>query len=214
MSKILHGTEKIFFFRNNNTSNVKPIARERSRLASTVSSIATPIRSSRSTTHSSVKSNSNAKNILTNTNDNNPVNRENILFVYLDLQSELSPRMIASLEAINDRVQSFIDPSICFDFLQTSSDRVFFICPTDETVLFQAAHDLSTVEAIFLLGSNSQIDRTQWIKVSGIYSQFEELLDGLREALEWFEYTQMDLFSFQSDRMFLWSQLWKEEVNL
>ena len=172
------------------------------------------MRTSRSTTYASVTSNSSAKNVSINTNDNNPVNRENILFVYLDLQSELVPRMTTSLEGINNRIHIFNDPSICYDFLQTLSDRTFFICPADEAILFQAAHDLSTVEAIFLLGSNPQIDRTQLIKVSGIYSQFEELLGGLREALEWFEYTQMDLFSFQSDRMFLWSQLWKEEVNL
>ena len=185
--------------------------RERIHRTSTVSSIGTPIHSSRSTATSPVKSKSNVQDVLTNTNDSN---RENILFVYLDLQSESLPRMITSLESINNRLQTFNDPSICYDFLQTSSDRVFFICPADEKVLFQAAHELSTIEAIFLLGSNPQIDRTPLIKISGIYSQFEELLGGLREALEWFEYTQMDLFSFQSDRMFLWSQLWKEEVSL
>ena len=160
-----------------------------------------------------MKTNSNGKNVQTNTNDTNTVNRENILFVYLDLQSEIPASVITSLEGINNRVQTFNDPSICYDFLQTVFDRIFFICPADEKELVTAAHDLSAVEAIFLLGSNSQIDRSRLIKINGIYDQFEDLLGGLREALEWFEHTQMDLFSLERDRMFLWSQLWKEEVD-
>lgn len=205
-------TDSIIVCRNNTTPSAKLIPRERLQRTSTVSSIGSPIRTTRSTSFSPVKSKSNVQDVLIHTKDSPPVNRENILFVYLDLQSESFPRLITSLESMNDRLQTFNDPSICYDFLQTSSDRVFFICPTEEKILFQAAHELSTIEAIFLLGSNSQIDQTQWIKINGVYSQSEELLSGLREASEWFECTQMDLFCFQSDRMFLWSQLWKEEV--
>lgn len=188
--------------------------RNGSRLTSADRATATPNRPSRSAIGSTVKSISDAQNAAINTNDTNLVNRENILFIYFDPHSELLPCMITSLEEINNRVQTFNDPSICYDSLQTLFDRIFFLCPADEKDLFEAVHDLDTVEAIFLFGSNPQIDRTQLAKISGIYSQFEELLCGLREALEWFEHTQMDFFSFDRDRMFLWTQLWKEEVNI
>lgn len=186
----------------------------RSRTARPVTSIGTTRFSSRSTTGLTSKSNLTASHLSIGTDHDNQVNRENILFIYLDLQSQLLTHMITSLQEINDRVQTFNDPSICYDFLQTSTDRIFVICPIDDKDLVTAVHDLSVVEAIFILGSDTQIDRSQWTKVDGIYSNFEELLVGLREALEWFEQTQMNVFAFDRDRAFLRSQLWKEEVSL
>ena len=148
-----------------------------------------------------------------NPDNDNQINRENILFVYLDLHSQLLPQMLHSLRALNDHVQTFDSDSLCFDFLQTSYDRVFFICPTSDKDLVKAVHELSAVEAIFLLATDTQLDRGRLPKIDGIYGNFEELLVGLRCTLEWFEQTQMEVFAVERDRMFLWSQLWKEEVR-
>jgi hypothetical protein len=121
--------------------------------------------------------------------------------------------MLTSLGSINDYVQIFNDASICYDFLQTSTNRIFFICEADDEDLIKVVHDLSTVEAMFILNSDTNIDRSQLTKVNGIYSNFDELLLGLKETLEWFEQTELDIFAFERDRTLLWSQLWKEEVS-
>ena len=202
-----------FFSRNNNASNLKQGSVERSEVAFASISTATSIRSSHSIAHSTDKSNLNAKHSFISSDDDNQVNRENIRFVYLDLHSQLLPPMITSLRSINDYVQIFNNSSICYDFLQTSTDRIFFICPTDDKDLIKAVHDLSTVDAIFILNSDINIDRSQLTKVDGIYSHFEELLLGLRETLEWFEQTELNVFAFERDRAILWSQLWKAEVS-
>ena len=149
---------------------------------------------------------------VTVTCDTPQINRENILFVYLDLHSQLHPQKITTLRAINDYVQTYADESICFNFLQTSTDRIFFICPTNDKELIRAVHDLNGVEAMFLLSSDLQIDRSRLPKVELVCNSFEELLVGLRNTMEWFEDTQLDLFAFERDRIFLWTQLWKQEV--
>ena len=46
-----------------------------------------------------------------------------------------------------------------------------------------------------------------------MYVHPERLLAALRNAYEWFEQTQMNFFSFEHEKIFLWSQLWKEEVS-
>lgn len=141
-----------------------------------------------------------------------PTNREILLFVYLDLQSQLSSQQIMALRAINDSVRIYTDESICYGFLHNCTERVFFICHTDEKELVGNVHDINSIEAIFLISSNNTIDRNRLPKLDGIYQSFEELLVGLKTALEWFEEAQMNLFAFERDQIFLWSQLWREEV--
>lgn len=145
--------------------------------------------------------------------NNSQINRENILFVYLDLHSQLVPQQLIALRTITDNVQTFTDESMCYEFLQTSIDRIFFICPTNDKDLVRIIHDVNAVEAIFLLASDAnQIDRGRLPKIELICNNFEELTVGLNSTLQWFEETQMDLFTFDRDRIFLWLQLWKEEI--
>jgi hypothetical protein len=73
-------------------------------------------------------------------------------------------------------------------------------------------HNIKSVEAMFILNPEAQID-SRFPKLFGVYTYFEELLTGLQHTLEWFEQTQMELFVFERDRIFLWSQIWKEEVS-
>jgi hypothetical protein len=78
--------------------------------------------------------------------------------------------------------------------------------------LIEEFDNLYSVEAMFILNSEAHIG-TRFPKLYGVYTHFGELLMALKDTLEWFEQTQMDLFVFEHDRIFLWSQLWKEEVN-
>ena len=175
--------------------------------------VAPAVTQSQPTTRSTVTPEVSTATSFINPDNDNRINRENILFIYLDLHSQLLPQMITSLRAINDHVRTFDNDALCFDFLQTSPDRVFFICPTTDRDLVKAVHELSAVEAIFILGSDAQLDQTRLPKIDGVYNNFEELLLGLRCTLEWFEQTQMEVFAVEKDRVFLWSQLWKEEVR-
>jgi hypothetical protein len=78
--------------------------------------------------------------------------------------------------------------------------------------LIQEFHDVKSVEAIFIFNSNGQID-SRFPKLYGVYAHFGELLMALKDIVHWFEQNQMELFVFGRDRIFLWSQLWKEEVS-
>ena len=191
------------------TSSRKRVSVARFQVSPSGTPTATSLRSSQPTVHST------DPDEFTDAypREDTQIDRENILFVYLDLHSQLLPQMVTSLRAINDHVRTFDNDALCFDFLQTSPDRVFFICPTTDKDLVKAVHELSAVEAIFILGSDAQLDRTRLPKIDGVYNNFEELLLGLRCTLEWFEQTQMEVFAVEKDRVFLWSQLWKEEVR-
>jgi hypothetical protein len=139
-------------------------------------------------------------------------NRENILFVYLDLDSQLNSNSIALLRAINNDVQTYTNSSTCINVLQSLQERIFFISSSADKQLIEEFHNLNSVEAMFILNSEAQIDG-RFPKLHGIYTNFEKLLIALKDKLEWFEQTIMDLFVFEHDRIFLWSQIWKEEVS-
>jgi hypothetical protein len=140
------------------------------------------------------------------------INHENILFVYLDIHSSFGSNLVASLRAINDDVRTYTDLLTCVNFLQSSNDRIFFVFSSNDKELIKQVHDFDAVEALFIVNSDVLIDKNKFPKVFGIYTHLEELLTALRNALEWFEQTQVELFVFERDKIFLWSQLWKEEV--
>jgi hypothetical protein len=162
--------------------------------------------------HSADESKFDAEYSFTSSDYETSKNRENILFVYLDLDSQLNSNSIDSLRAINNDVHTYTDPSTCLDFVRSLQERTFFISSSADKQLIEEFHNLYSVEAIFILNSEAQID-SRFPKLYGVYTHFEELLMALKDTLEWFEQTQMDLFVFEHDRIFLWSQLWKEEVN-
>ncbi|CAF3923030.1 unnamed protein product [Rotaria sp. Silwood2] len=136
---------------------------------------------------------------------------EHILFIYFDLQSSLNHDFIGPLRAINDYIQIYIDSVTCLDFLKSSNEIIFFISSTNDKQLIKEVHDCDAVEAIFILNSNLKLDKNRFPKSFGVYVHPEELLKSIRFAHEWFEQTQMNFFSFEHEKIFLWSQLWKEE---
>ncbi len=140
------------------------------------------------------------------------INRENILFVYFDPQSKLKSDSIVALRAINNDLQTYTDASSCLEFLRSVHDRIFLISSSADKSLIEEFHDVKSVEAMFIFHSDGQID-SRYPKLHGVSAHFEELLVALRDTLHWFEQTQMELFVFGRDRIFLWSQLWKEEVS-
>ncbi|CAF0924362.1 unnamed protein product [Rotaria sp. Silwood1] len=136
---------------------------------------------------------------------------EHILFIYFDHQSSSNHDFIGPLRAINDYIQIYIDSVACLNFLKYSSETIFFISSTNDKQLIKDVHDCDSVEAIFILNSNLKIDKNRFPKLFGVYVHPEELLKSIRFAHEWFEQTQMNFFSFEYEKIFLWSQLWKEE---
>lgn len=139
---------------------------------------------------------------------------EHIIFVYFDLQSSSLYDFVGQLRAINDYVQIYTNSLACFDFLNNSKEKIFFISSTNDKKIIKDVHDLKCVEAMFILNSTLKIDKNRFPKLFGVYVHQEELFSALRNGYEWFEQTQMHFFSFEHEKVFLWSQLWKEAVSL
>ena len=139
-------------------------------------------------------------------------NHGSILFVYLDDHSSGHSNISVSLRTINNDVQTYLDSSTCLEFLRTSTDHIFLILPPVDKQLLEDFHNLQSVEAIFILNDDAKAD-SRFPKLYGSYVHLKELLTALKTTLQWFEETQMEVFVFEHDRVFLWSQLWKEEVS-
>jgi len=145
-----------------------------------------------------------------NNNDEIQVNRENILFVYLDLNVPLNRDLISPLRIINNDVQIFSNSANCLEFLEHSNDGIFFISSSNDKELIKEAHNYPAVEAIFIFNPDRPMDRIKFPKLVGIYAYSDELLLALKNALEWFEQTHLEFFTFERDQTFLWLQMWKE----
>ena len=141
-----------------------------------------------------------------------PIKGESILLIYLNLQCEFTSDFPTSLRAINDEVQVYTNTSLCLDFIRTVHDRIFFITSSVDQQLIEEFHSLKSIEAMFILNTDINLSR-RLPKLYGVYPHTEELLTALRNALEWFEYNQLEPFVFEENGLFLWSQLWKEEVS-
>lgn len=139
-------------------------------------------------------------------------NHGNILFVYLDDHSSAHSNIAASLRTINNDVQTYSESSTCLEFLRTSIDPIFLILPAVDKQLLEEFHNVQSIQAIFILNDDAKAD-SRFPKLYGSYVHLKELLAALKSTLQWFEETQMEIFVFERDRIFLWSQLWKEEVS-
>jgi hypothetical protein len=201
-----------WFSSDGNRSNKKRGSATRFQVPSSIGANATSIRLPAPVVHSSDESKSDAEYSLNENDYETSINCGNILFVYLDLHSQLSSHLITLIRAINHYFQTYTDLSTCLDSIRSSHDRIFFISSSTDKQLIEEFHNLNSVEAIFIVNSEAQID-SRFPKLYGAYTHSEELLMALRETLDWFEETQMELFVFQRDRIFIWSQLWKEEVS-
>jgi hypothetical protein len=140
-------------------------------------------------------------------------NHESVIFIWFNPQEQSNVNFIGQLRAINHNVQAFTDAASCFDTIRSSKEKIFFICSLSNSELIGTVHDLTAVEAIFILDPNMDSIRGDFPKLFGIFSQQEELFRVLREIFDAFEQIQLEEFAFEEEKVFLWSQLWKEEVR-
>ena len=140
-------------------------------------------------------------------------NHESVIFIWFDPQEQMNMSFIAQLRSINDNVQSFTDAASCFDTIRSSKEKIFFISSSSNNELISTVHDFTGVEGIFILDSNMDRIKGDFPKLFGIFIQQEELFRVLREVFDAFEQIQLEDFAFEEEKIFLWSQLWKEDVS-
>ncbi|CAF2066721.1 unnamed protein product [Rotaria magnacalcarata] len=192
-----------------NIPNKKRVVVSRFEIASEIDSNVTTIHRPSPESRQIKESNSTAE-YMYNDNEAQRVG-EHILFIYFDLQPSSNRDFVGPLRAINDYVQIYTDYATCLDFLNSSNEKIFFISSSGDKQFIKEVHDCRAIEAVFILDSNIKIDKNRFPKLFGVYVHPERLLAALRNAYEWFEQTQMNFFSFEHEKIFLWSQLWKEE---
>ncbi|CAF2064110.1 unnamed protein product, partial [Rotaria magnacalcarata] len=141
------------------------------------------------------------------------VNRESILFIWLDLQSQSTPAFIHSLRAINDRVQIYSDESTCLDALKTSQDKIFLISTSSNQELIAKLNAIESIEAIFVPDSDVTFIKGEYTKLLGFFPDILGLLLILKEKLERFKKIMLETFLFEQDNLFQWLQSWKEELT-
>ncbi|CAF4640957.1 unnamed protein product [Rotaria sp. Silwood2] len=142
------------------------------------------------------------------------VNRESIIFIWLHLQSQSTPKFISSLRAINDNVRTYTDASTCLEALQDSKDKIFLISSSANEKLIATVDNMHSIEAIFVFDRDANSVNGQYHKFLGVFTQQEELLQMLKKTLDRFQQIQLETFVFEEDKIFLWLQLWKEEVTI
>lgn len=141
-------------------------------------------------------------------------NVESVIFIWLDPQEKSGLNLVGLLRAINHHVQVFNDTSACINAIKFSQEKIFFITPSVDSSLIAMVHKLASVEAIFILAPDVESIKGDFPKIFGIFPQQEELLRTLKEIFDIFEQIQLESFVFEHDKLFLWSQLWKEEVSI
>ncbi|CAF0910435.1 unnamed protein product [Rotaria sordida] len=137
---------------------------------------------------------------------------ESVIFIWFDPHENLNTHLMGPLRAINFNVQTFTDPLTCFDTIKSSQQKIFFISSLCNNELIATVHDFNAVEAIFILDPNNENIKGDFPKLFGIFNQQEELLRMLKEVFNTFEEIQLEEFAFEQDKVFLWSQLWKEDL--
>jgi hypothetical protein len=140
-------------------------------------------------------------------------NRECVTFVWLDLRRESTGAFLGTLRAINDCVRTYTDISTCLDSIRSSHETIFLISSSSNVEFLATIHQCINVEAIFVLDPDTNTIRGEFPKLIGIFTQQEELYRVLRVTLDNFEQFQLERFTFETNKIFLWWQLWKEDVS-
>jgi len=140
-------------------------------------------------------------------------NHESVVFIWFDPQEQSTLNLFGPLRAINDNVQPFANSSSCFKAIKSSTDKIFFITSSSNSKLINTVHNFAAVEAIFILDPNIESIKGDFPKLCGIFNQQEELFRVLKEVMDVFEQIQLEVFAFEQDKVFLWSQIWKEKVS-
>lgn len=141
-------------------------------------------------------------------------NLECITFAWLDLRRESNSVFVGALRAINDYVKAFTDSETLLRYLNVSDEKIFAILPSVHDEVLASVHQSPNVQALFILDSNASTIRGDLPKLIGVYSQQEELIRALRMTFETFEQVQLEAFTFETENVFLWWQLWHEEVSI
>ena len=137
---------------------------------------------------------------------------ESVIFIWFNPPERSNVNIVGPLRAINHNVQTFTESSACIQMIESSYEKIFFVSSVNSNDLIATIHDFPTVEAIFVLDPSASDVKGNFPKLFGIFTQHEELLRTVKEVFEAFEQVQLEEFSFEHDKVFLWSQLWKEEV--
>ena len=140
-------------------------------------------------------------------------NYETVAFIWYDSQLESRGNIVGALRMINNYVQSYTDPLLCFTSIKSSNDRAFFICASTDADTIAMAETIATIEAILIFKLDGQSIKTEIAKLVGVYEEQEALLRALKETLEIFQQVRLEEFAFEDDNNFLWSQLWRAEVR-
>lgn len=138
---------------------------------------------------------------------------ECVTLVWFDPHGQSNINLIGALRSINDSIEVFTEWATCFDMIKSSEEKIFFISSTNNHELISLAHACSGVEAIFILAANAENVKGDFPKLFGVFNQQEELLRVLKETFDLFEQVQLEDFHFEAEKVFLWSQLWKEDVS-
>ena len=144
---------------------------------------------------------------------NRQENSGDVTFIWFDPQGKLTLNLVGALPAINDHVQTFRDLSSCINTINSSKEKIFFITSSNNTDLIATVHNLVVIEASFIFSPSLDNIKCDFPKFCGIFVQQEELFRMLKEKLDTFEQIQLESFVFEQEKLFLWSQLWKEEVS-
>ncbi|CAF1277038.1 unnamed protein product [Rotaria magnacalcarata] len=164
-----------------------------------------------STTVTRLSDESTMTNTCATQSDQN-INRECVTFVWLDLRRDSIGNFLGTLRGINDCVRTFTDVSTCLDYIKTSQEKIFFVSSSSNVELLNTVNVCIAVEAIFVLDPDTNSIRAEFSKLTNIFTQQEELIRVLKATLNTFEQIQLEKFSFETDKMFLWWQLWREEI--
>ena len=179
-------------------------------MSSTKDSSATVMQQSTSMT-SSKKGSAMASASTTQIDPN--VNCECVTFVWLDHRRDSTGSFVGALRAINDHVRMFTETPTCLDLIKSSNEKIFFISSSSNSEFLATVNLCEAVEAIFVFDPDTSSIRGDFPKLVNIFTQQEELLRALRTTLDAFEHLQLEAFAFETDKVFLWWQIWKEEVS-
>lgn len=162
---------------------------------------------------SSLKRESTTTSTCSNQIDTN-VNLEYVTFVWLDLRQNSTSNFVNALRAINHNVRIYADATNCLDYMKSSDSKIFFISSLGSGDFLSEVHPYKAIEVIFVLDPDANAVRGDFAKLIDVCAQQEELLRTLKIAFQIFVQLRLEEFTFQTDRIFPWWQLWKEEVSV
>lgn len=175
----------------------------------------TPRSQSTLKTRKVVRRTSTTESNVENGNSSNIVDEkyECVTLIWFDPHGQSNINLIGSLRAITDSIEVFTEWPPCFDKMKSPEEKIFFISSTNNQELINLVHACPAVEAIFILSVNAENVKGDFPKLFGVFNQQEELLRVLKEIFDLFEQVQLEDFHFEAEKVFLWSQLWKEDVS-